>query len=55
MIHIDFIDVMGEGSFSTVYHGLYQGSDVAIKQLKVPLSPQDYNYFAAEVSIKNNT
>ncbi|KAK3099351.1 hypothetical protein FSP39_003147 [Pinctada imbricata] len=44
-------DLIGEGAFSKVYHGVYQGTDVAVKQLKVPLSSHDRNYFAAEVSL----
>ena len=42
-------DLLGEGAFSQVYRGTYQGSMVAIKRLKVPLSAQDKNYFTAEV------
>ena len=47
-----FVDLIGEGAFCQVYHGMYQGSEVAIKQLKIPLSSQDRNYFTAEVQIK---
>ena len=51
-LHIlQFTDLIGEGAFSCVYHGSYQGSEVAVKQLKIPLSSQDKNYFAAEVPI----
>lgn len=31
-------DVVGEGSFSTVYKGSYCGTDVAVKELKFKLS-----------------
>ena len=49
-LHIlQFTDLIGEGAFSCVYRGSYQGSEVAVKQLKIPLSSQDKNYFAAEV------
>ncbi|KAH3831342.1 uncharacterized protein LOC127880025 [Dreissena polymorpha] len=44
-------DKIGEGTFSCVYKGDYQGSEVAVKQLRLPLKPQDRNYFAAEVSL----
>ena len=44
-------DLVGEGSFSQVYRGFYQGSEVAVKQLRVPLSAQDKNYFTAEVML----
>lgn len=47
-----FSDVIGEGTFSRVYKGEYQGSEVAIKQLRSPLQTQDKNYFAAEVGVK---
>ena len=42
-------DLIGEGAFSRVCRGNFQGSTVAVKQLKIPLSAQDKNYFAAEV------
>ena len=42
-------DLIGEGAFSQVFRGTFQGSEVAIKRLKIPLSNQDKNYFAAEV------
>ena len=45
-----FKDIIGEGAFSQVFRGHFQGAEVAIKRLKVPLSSQDRNYFAAEVS-----
>ncbi|XP_046561668.1 serine/threonine-protein kinase BCK1/SLK1/SSP31-like [Haliotis rubra] len=44
-------DLIGEGAFSRVYRARYQGADVAVKRLRVPLSSQDKNYFAAEVSL----
>ena len=44
-----FPDLVGEGAFSQVFRGTYQGSEVAIKRLVVPLAAQDRNYFAAEV------
>ena len=44
-------DLVGEGTFSQVFRGAYQGSEVAIKRLVMPLSSQDRNYFAAEVSV----
>ncbi|XP_067663814.1 uncharacterized protein [Haliotis asinina] len=44
-------DLIGEGTFSRVYRARYQGADVAVKRLRVPLSSQDKNYFAAEVSL----
>ncbi|KAK3588556.1 hypothetical protein CHS0354_027782 [Potamilus streckersoni] len=44
-------DLVGSGTFADVYQGLYQGSEVAIKRLKVPLPDHDRNYFAAEVSL----
>lgn len=31
-------DVLGEGSFSTVYKGFYCGTEVAVKELKFKLS-----------------
>ena len=43
------LDLIGEGAFSQVFRGFYQGSEVAVKQLKVPLPAQDRNYFMAEV------
>ena len=45
-----FPDLVGEGAFSQVFRGKYQGAEVAIKRLNTPLSSQDKNYFAAEVS-----
>ncbi|XP_071087310.1 uncharacterized protein [Haliotis cracherodii] len=44
-------DLIGEGTFSHVYRARYQGADVAVKCLKVPLSSQNKNYFAAEVCL----
>ena len=44
-----FPDLVGEGAFSQVFRGKYQGAEVAIKRLNTPLSSQDKNYFAAEV------
>ena len=49
-IIVFFKDIIGEGAFSQVFRGQFQGAEVAIKRLKVPLSSQDRNYFAAEVS-----
>ena len=49
-IIVFFKDIIGEGAFSQVFRGHFQGAEVAIKRLKVPLSSQDRNYFAAEVS-----
>ena len=31
-------DIVGEGSFSTVYRGTYCGTEVAVKELKFKLS-----------------
>ena len=42
-------DLVGEGAFSQVFRGTYQGTEVAIKRLATPLAAQDRNYFAAEV------
>ncbi|XP_069130522.1 uncharacterized protein [Argopecten irradians] len=50
-VNFDEQDLIGEGTFSRVYKGQYQGSEVAVKQLKIPLSSQDRNYFNAEVSL----
>ena len=44
-----YSDIIGEGAFSEVFYGFYQGSEVAIKRLKIPLPAQDRNYFMAEV------
>ncbi|XP_064637727.1 uncharacterized protein LOC135493962 [Lineus longissimus] len=44
-------DLIGEGAFSKVYLGSFQGVEVAIKRLTVPLDRHDKNYFAAEVSL----
>jgi predicted Ser/Thr protein kinase len=41
--------LIGEGTFSRVYKGEFKGSEVAVKQLKIPLQQADKNYFAAEV------
>ncbi|XP_060564968.1 uncharacterized protein LOC132724160, partial [Ruditapes philippinarum] len=41
-------DLIGEGTFSRVYKGEFKGSEVAVKQLKIPLQQADKNYFAAE-------
>ena len=38
-----------------MYRGFYQGSEVAVKRLNVPLSSQDKNYFTAEVSLNLTT
>ncbi|KAJ8298435.1 hypothetical protein KUTeg_024966 [Tegillarca granosa] len=46
-----FCDFIGQGAFSRVYKGTYQGSEVAVKQLKLPLTSHDKNYFAAEVNL----
>ena len=45
----DILGLVGEGAFCQVYHGMYQGSEVAVKRLKIPLNAQDRNYFTAEV------
>lgn len=37
-----------------MYKGEFQGSEVAVKQLKMPLQQQDRNYFAAEVGLKTS-
>ncbi|XP_021360200.1 uncharacterized protein LOC110454806 [Mizuhopecten yessoensis] len=50
-VRFDEQDLIGEGTFSQVYKGKYQGTEVAVKQLKIPLSSQDRNYFTAEVSL----
>ncbi|XP_063416470.1 uncharacterized protein LOC134698109 [Mytilus trossulus] len=50
-IMFDSTDLVGEGTFSRVYHGVCLGAEVAIKQLKIPLTSHDKNYFAAEVSL----
>ncbi|XP_052078614.1 uncharacterized protein LOC127716450 isoform X2 [Mytilus californianus] len=50
-IMFDATDLIGEGTFSRVYHGVCLGTEVAIKQLKIPLTTHDKNYFAAEVSL----
>ncbi|XP_033743162.1 serine/threonine-protein kinase CTR1-like [Pecten maximus] len=50
-VRFDEQDLIGEGTFSRVYKGKYQGTEVAVKQLKIPLSSQDRNYFNAEVSL----
>ncbi|XP_064082406.1 uncharacterized protein LOC135198604 [Macrobrachium nipponense] len=44
-------DVVGEGSFSTVYKGTYCGTEVAIKELKFKLSQDDKNYFRSEAAL----
>ncbi|CAL4063321.1 unnamed protein product, partial [Meganyctiphanes norvegica] len=44
-------DVLGEGSFSTVYKGNYCGTDVAVKELKFKLSQDDKNYFRSEAAL----
>ncbi|XP_038055741.1 uncharacterized protein LOC119727764 [Patiria miniata] len=44
-------DTIGEGTFSQVFHGFFNGSEVAIKRLKSPLNAADRNYFAEEVSL----
>ena len=49
MYVVDISDLIGEGAFSHVYHSSYQGQEVALKRLKVPLTSQDRNYFMAEV------
>jgi len=50
-VHVCFSDLIGEGTFSKVYHGVCMGTEVAIKQLKIPLTTHDKNYFAAEVNL----
>ena len=37
-------DVIGEGSFSTVYKGSYCGTDIAVKELKFKLSQVGHQY-----------
>ncbi|XP_033105975.1 uncharacterized protein LOC117108132 [Anneissia japonica] len=44
-------DIIGEGAFSQVFHGKFNGSEVAIKRLKHSLSSSDKNYFAEEVHL----
>ncbi|XP_042225370.1 tyrosine-protein kinase ABL1-like isoform X2 [Homarus americanus] len=44
-------DVVGEGSFSTVYRGTYCGTEVAVKELKFKLSQDDKNYFRSESAL----
>ncbi|KAK8406422.1 hypothetical protein O3P69_007237 [Scylla paramamosain] len=44
-------NVVGEGSFSTVYKGAYCGIDVAVKELKFKLSQDDKNYFRSEAAL----
>ncbi|KAK7081240.1 hypothetical protein SK128_014401 [Halocaridina rubra] len=44
-------DVVGEGSFSTVYKGTYCGTEVAVKELKFKLSQDDKNYFRSEAAL----
>ncbi|XP_025085794.1 uncharacterized protein LOC112559088 isoform X2 [Pomacea canaliculata] len=44
-------DLIGEGSFSQVFKGQYQGAEVAVKRLRTPLCLQDRTYFASEVSL----
>ncbi|XP_078601587.1 uncharacterized protein LOC144876309 [Branchiostoma floridae x Branchiostoma japonicum] len=44
-------DLLGEGAFSRVFRGVYNGTEVAIKRLRSPLSAADKNYFGAEVSL----
>ncbi|XP_045625810.2 uncharacterized protein [Procambarus clarkii] len=44
-------DVVGEGSFSTVYRGAYCGTEVAVKELKFKLSQDDKNYFRSEAAL----
>ena len=41
--------LIGEGSFSQVFYGRYQGSEVAVKRLQRPISAHDKNYFKYEV------
>ncbi|XP_033632232.1 dual specificity protein kinase splB-like [Asterias rubens] len=50
-IHYRESDTIGEGTFSHVFHGYFNGSEVAIKRLKIPLAASDHNYFAEEVSL----
>ncbi|KAA0192971.1 hypothetical protein HAZT_HAZT002613 [Hyalella azteca] len=44
-------DVLGEGSFSTVYRGTFCAIDVAVKELKLKLSQDDKNYFRSEAAL----
>ncbi|KAK4297581.1 hypothetical protein Pmani_030011, partial [Petrolisthes manimaculis] len=46
-------DVVGEGSFSTVYRGGFCGTEVAVKELKFKLSQvrDDKNYFRSEAAL----
>lgn len=47
--NIAVADLIGEGSFSQVFKGQYQGAEVAVKRLRTPLCLQDRTYFASEV------
>ncbi|CAL4125551.1 unnamed protein product, partial [Meganyctiphanes norvegica] len=44
-------DVVGEGSFSTVYKGTYCATEVAVKELKFKLFQDDKNYFRSEAAL----
>ncbi|XP_072039925.1 LOW QUALITY PROTEIN: uncharacterized protein [Amphiura filiformis] len=50
-IIFDETAVLGEGTFSQVFSGNFNGSEVAIKRLKIPIQEADHNYFAEEVSL----
>ena len=43
------LGLIGEGAFSQVFRGNFHGSEVAVKRLRMKLSAQEKNYFAAEV------
>ena len=51
-LHNYYTAVLGEGTFSQVFSGNFNGSEVAIKRLKIPIQEADHNYFAEEVMYK---
>ncbi|CAG5129728.1 unnamed protein product, partial [Candidula unifasciata] len=44
-------NLLGSGAFSQVFKGTYQGSEVAVKRIQVPLQTRDLSYFISEISI----